>query len=106
MFTFTFSDAVIRSREAQTSEKRACVPIVEQGKLSSQEKKPDEHPLHAHMYYGSEWDNCKNMIATIDSSLFVSLPKQLLKMSVVTFIQGLDFHFLFNTSLYLDSIIQ
>ena len=40
MFTFTFSDAVIRSREAQTSEKRACVPIVEQGKLSSQEKKP------------------------------------------------------------------
>ena len=39
MFTFTFSDAVIRSREAQTSEKRACAPIVEQGKLFSLEEK-------------------------------------------------------------------
>ena len=103
MFTFTFSDAVIRSREAQTSEKRACVPIVEQGKLSSQEKK---HPLHAHMYYKLEWDMCRSMLAPIDSSLFVSLSQQLLQMSVVTFTQGFHSHFLFNTSLYLDSIIQ
>ena len=28
-------------------------------------KKPDEHPLHAHMYYKLEWDNCRNMLATI-----------------------------------------
>ena len=54
MFTFTFPDAVIQSREAQTCEKRACVPIVEEGKLSSQEKNPDEHPLYAHMYYKLE----------------------------------------------------
>ena len=69
-------------------------------------KNPDEHPLHAHMYYKLEWDNCRSMLATIDSSLFVSLSKQLVQMSVVTFTQGFHSHFLFNTSLDLDSIIQ
>ena len=76
------------------------------GNFSSQEENPDEHHLHAHMYYKLEWDNCRNMLATIDSSLFVSLLKHLLQISVVTFAQVLDFHFLFKNSLYLDSIIQ
>ena len=58
-------------------------------------KNPDEHPLHAHMYYKLEWDNCRSMLATIDSSFFVSLSKQLVQMSDVTFTQGFHSHFLF-----------
>ena len=46
-----------------TDERKACLCTnCGTGKLSSQEKKnPDEHPLHAHMYYKLQWDNCRNM---------------------------------------------